>query len=191
MSLPRLEPASVPRPLFVLTEWAKSVHAFQRNKVPVSKKVVAAALCSSGYSYRDVAKMLTGMSYIAVRDAYLSLLTSLPKEERIYRRVVAIDGADTNLDGRSFHLWLARDVDTGEILSFQASPGASAEDGAKFLAGIASQCANTPFVRLGAGVNQPRGLVNLDLYFQTATDKSIFSRLGRLLLGSGAEPRTN
>ena len=143
-------------PLTILGEWALSMRAFRRNKVPVTKKVVAAALCNSGYSYRDVARMLGGMSYIAARDAYFSLTTSLPRDERKYRRSVAIDGSDAAIDGRSFHLWLARDVDTGEIMSFQASPDASAEDGARFLSNVASQCSNKPLLRLGTGPNRPR-----------------------------------
>ena len=173
-------------PLSILTEWATSARAFHRNKVPIAKKVVAAALCSSGYSYRDVARMLGGMSYIAARDAYFSLLTSLPKEQRRYRRAVAIDGSDVSIEGGHYHVWLARDVETGEIMSFQASPGASAEDGARFLASVASQCVNTPLLRLGTGANRPRGLVNLDLYFQASPNESLIARLSHLILRTSA-----
>ncbi|MDG6909430.1 MAG: hypothetical protein JRN08_03585 [Nitrososphaerota archaeon] len=171
----------------ILGEWALSMHAFRRNKVPVSKKLVAAALCNSGYSYREVAQMLGGMSHIAARDAYFSLTTSLPKDERKSRRSVAIDGCDVAIGGRTYHMWLARDVDTGEIMSFQASPDASAEDGARFLAGVAAQCSNRPLLRLGSGLNHPRGLVNLDLYFQEppVQTQSFITRIGRLLLGDG------
>ena len=172
-------------PLAILTEWAVSVRAFKRNKVPVPKKVVAAALCNSGYSYREVAEMLGGMSYIAARDAYFSLTTSLPMEVKKQRRAVAIDGSDVTLGGKVFHVWLARDVDTGEIMSFQASLDASAEDGARFLSNVASQCSNKPLLRLGTGPNRPRALMNLDLYFQLQPNQSIFTRLGRLLLGNG------
>lgn len=170
-------------PLSILSEWAVSVHAFRRNKVPVTKKVVAAALCSSGYSYRDVSRMLGGMSYIAARDSYFSLLTSLPREERKFRRAVAIDGSDVNVGGSSYHLWLARDFESGSILAFQASPDASAEDGNRFLASVASQCENKPTLRLGEGPNRPRGLMNLDLYFQPPQSLSIMTRIGHLILG--------
>ena len=173
-------------PMAILNEWAVSVHAFRRNRVPVTKKVLAAALCNSGYSYRDVAGMLGGLSYIAARDAYFSLLTSLPREERKYRRAVAVDGSDVIINGSVYQLWLARDMDTGEIMTFQASPDASAEDGVRFLSNVASQCDNRPLLRLGSGANHPRGLMNLDLYFHTAPNESILMRLGRLLLGSGA-----
>ena len=171
-------------PVAILSEWASSVRAFRRNKVPVEKKVLAAALCSAGYSYRDVSKRLGGISYIAARDAYVSLVTSLPREERRYRRSVAIDGADFAVEGRRFHVWLARDYETGEIMSFQATPDASAEDGARFLAGVAAQCANRPLLRLGTGANSPLGLLNLDLYFQTMPSQSIIGKLGRLFLGA-------
>lgn len=190
MSKPDLQPpAAHPfTPLAILSEWAVSVHAFRRNKVSVPRKVLAAALCNSGYSYRDVARMIGGISYIAARDAYVSLTTSLPREEKKYRRVVSIDGSDVALEGKVYHIWLARDVDSGEIMCFQASPDASAEDGARFLANVAAQCANRPAVRLGYGENAPRGLVNLDLYFQLPTGQppSIINRLGRFFLGSAA-----
>ncbi len=168
-----------------MTGWASSMGAFRRNRLPSTKKVFAAALCNAGYSYRDVASMVGGMSYIAARDAYLAMLTSLPAESKKFRREVAIDGADVNLEGRSFYLWLARDVDAGEIMAFHASPGPSAEDGAKFLAAVAAQCGNRPLLRPGVGPNYPRGLINLDLYFQPASPSSIIGRIGRLLLGSG------
>ena len=171
-------------PLSIISKWAVSVHAFRRNKVPVEKKVVAAGLCNSGYSYREVSKMLGGMSYVAARDAYVSLVTSLPREERRYRRSVAIDGADVPVDGKGYHLWLARDLETGEIMAFQASPDASAADGARFLAGVAAQCTNRPLLKLGVGPNDPRGLLNLDLYFQTIPNQSIIVKLGRLFLGA-------
>lgn len=172
-------------PVSVLTGWASSMGAFRRNKLPLAKKVIAAALCNAGYSYRDVASMVGGLSYIAARDAYLAMLTSLPEESRKFRREIAIDGAEVSLEGRSFYLWLARDIDTGEIMVFHASPGPSAEDGVKFLAAVAAQCSNRPLLRPGAGPNYPRGLINLDLYFQPASPPSIIGRIGRLFLGSG------
>lgn len=168
-------------PLSVLVGWASSGHAFRRNRVSKVRKVIAAALCNSGYSYRDVAKMVGGMSYIAVRDAYFSVVTSLPEVKKAHRRAVAIDGGDISLGEKQFHLWLARDVDSGSILNFQASPGVSVEDGVRFLSVVASQCENKPMVRLGRGPNQPRGLVNLDLYFATETSESFIAKLGRLL----------
>jgi putative transposase len=174
-------------PLSILSEWAVSVRAFQRNKVPVAKKVIAAALCNSGYSYRDVSRMLGGISYIAARDAYISFMTSLPKEEKKYRKAVAIDGSDVSIGGRQFHLWLARDIESGEIMSFQASPDASAEDGARFLADVGSQCVNRPSLQLGEGPNRPRGLMNLDLYFLTKPSQSIITRLGRLILKGNSQ----
>jgi hypothetical protein len=157
--------------------------AFQRNRVEVVRKVVAAALCCGGYSYREVAKLVGGLSYVAARDAYFAMLTSLPEEVKRTRREVAIDGGDVILDGNQFHVWLARDVDSGEIMAFQASPPASPEDGARFLSSVASQCSNKPYLRLGSGANAPRGLLNLDLYFQmTPAGNSIIERLGRLIL---------
>jgi len=180
--------APLPGPLSVLLEWASSGHAFRRNRVSRVRKVVAAALCNSGYSYRDVAGMVGGMSYIAVRDAYISVVTCLPEVKKSHRRAVAIDGTDVSVGEKQFHLWLARDIDSGGILTFQASPGVSVEDGARFLSVVASQCENKPFLRLGRGANQPKGLVNLDLYFTTVPNESLITRLGRLLTWGRQDP---
>ncbi len=168
-------------PLAVLSEWAVSMGAFRRNRMPVEKKVVAAALCNGGYSYREVARLLGGMSYIAARDAYLSMVTSLHVEERKQRREVAIGTTSVSLDGRSFGLWLARDVDSGEILSFHASPTSSAEDANRFLASVASQCSNRPQLRLDSTVEEAKPFVNIDLYFQPLATYSLFDRIGRFL----------
>ena len=169
-------------PLAILSEWADSMGAFRRNRISASRKVVAAGLCNSGYSYRTVAGMLGEMSHVAVRDAYFALVTSLPKSERRVRRLVAIDGEDVIVGGRDFHLWLARDVGSGEIMTFQASPNASAGDGTQFLSSVASTCENRPLLRLGVGHNAPRGLINLDLYFEDNGSLSLVGRIGRLLL---------
>ena len=159
------------------------MRAFRRNRVSAEKKVMAAALCNGGFSYREVAKLLGGMSYVAARDAFLALVTSLPAETRRYRRLVELDGSDVRVEGTLMHLWLARDVDSGEILTFHASPTASAEDGARFLASVGAQCANRPYLRLGSGSNFPRGLVNLDLYFQFTPVPTLIERIERLFRG--------
>lgn len=166
----------------ILTEWALSTRAFRRNRVPPEKKVLAAALCNAGYSYRDVSEMVGGLSHVAAKDAYFSLLTSLPQEAKRYRRAVAIDGCDYRSAGVTFHLWLARDVDSGEIMEFSGSPTASAEDGTKFLSKVAAQCTNRPFLRLGYEGNAPAGLINLDLYFESSPAHSLIGRLGRLIM---------
>jgi len=155
--------------------------AFKRNKAPSEKKLVAAALCNAGYSYREVASMLGGLSYIGARDAYVAMLTSLPEERKRDRREVALDGEDVEINGRTFHLWLARDVETGEIMTFHASPGPTAEDGARFLAAVGAQCTNKPVVRLGTGGKAPKEMVNLDLYFQRSAPPSIIERISKLL----------
>ena len=65
-----------------------------------------------------------------------------------------------------------------------ASPGALAEDGAKFLSKVAAQCSNKPFVKLGMGQSAPQGLLNLDLYFQNTPTQSLIGRIGRIILRS-------
>jgi len=87
------------------------------------------------------------------------------------------------MDGKRFYFWLARDVDSGGIMAFSGSPTGSAEDGSKFLASVGSLSVNRPQVRLGDGANTPRGLINLDLYFQSSQSPGFLQRLGRLFRG--------
>ena len=171
-------------PLQVLTGWASSMGAFKRNKCRPQKKVIAAALCNAGYSYREVANMVGGLSYVGARDAYIAMLTSLPEERKRERREVAIDGEDVEVEGRMFHLWLARDVESGEIMSFHASPRPTAEDGARFLSTIGALCTNRPVARIGTGQNLPKEIINLDLYFRRSASLSIVERIGKLLFPS-------
>ncbi|QQG49103.1 MAG: hypothetical protein HY247_01970 [archaeon] len=178
-----------PGTMSLLAGWALSVGAFRRNKMPVVKKVLAAGLCNAGYSYREVARMVGGLSHIAARDAFLALNDSLPEEVRRPRREVAIDGSQVYFEGKGFYLWLARDVESGEIMCFHASPTAGADDGSRFLADVGRQCENRPALRLGSGANAPLGLLNLDLYFQRSPPPSIMGRLGRFI-GIGATKST-
>jgi len=171
-------------PMVYLSEWAKSMKAFRRNKISIEKKIVAAGLCMSGYSYRQVSEMMGGMSHIAARDSYLALLTSMPRESKKFRREVEIDGNDFRVSQRTFHLWLARDVESGEAMVFHASPSGSLEDGSRFLAEVAAQCDNRPQLRLGYEASKVRGLANVDLYFQPQPASGLFGKLGRLLKGT-------
>jgi hypothetical protein len=113
------------------------------------------------------------------------MVTSLPEETRRYRREVAIDGSEVPMGGRRYCVWLARDVDSGEILAFHGSPTGSTEDGARFLAAVGSVCLNKPAVRLGQGAGTSRGLLNLDLYFQSSPSRSFIDRIGRIFRGNG------
>ena len=174
--------------LTLMSDWAVSTGAFRRNKTSVEKKVVAAGLCNAGFSYRGVAGMLGGLSYIGVRDAFVSLGRSMPGEARAAREQVAIDGSDVRIDGTGFYLWLARDVVSGNIMAFHGSPSGSAEDGARFLADVGRLCANRPAVRLGQPYDALKGMQNLDLYFEAEADQpesmSLIGRIGRLFMGS-------
>jgi transposase-like protein len=135
--------------------------------------------------------MVGGISYVAARDAYRAMVTSLPEEAKADRREVAIDESEVTVDGRRYFLWLARDVDGGQILVFHGSPTGSAEDGSRFLAAVGAMCSNRPMVRLGAGASEPTGLLNLDLYFQRTEraaappQPSLLDWFGRIFRGSG------
>jgi hypothetical protein len=166
-----------------IAEWARSTRAFRRNKVQLQKKVLAASLCNGGFSYREVASMVGGISYIAARDAFKSMMTSLPAESRRFRREVALDGSEVTMEGKRYYVWLARDVDSGGIMAFSGSPTGSAEDGSRFLASVGSLSVNRPSVRLGDGINTPKGLINLDLYFQNPQSHGFLEKLGRLFRG--------
>ncbi|MDV3277492.1 MAG: hypothetical protein LYZ69_03375 [Nitrososphaerales archaeon] len=170
----------VPDALDLLIDWAVSNRAFKRNKVGVKSKVLAAALVASGVSYREAAVMLGGMSFIAVRDSYLRIASLLPKGERKHRRFVAIDESVIRIGGGPSYLWLARDVDSGETISFRCSFSGSPEDSAAFAGSVLENCSNRPAARLGRGANRPKALKNLDFYFQTEGPSGVVQMIQRI-----------
>jgi len=84
-------------------------------------------------------------------------------------------------------VWMARDVDSGEILSFRCSASRSLEDGKKFIDSVLAVCAGRPLLRVGRGPNFPHSLKSLDLYFQIDTTATIRERISNFFLG-GSEP---
>ncbi len=156
----------------IVSDWATSKNIFRRNKVPLEKKVVAGILCASGFSFRQASKLMGGLSYVAIHDAYIALMSVLPSPGKKYRRCVAIDESRERFNGRNAFFWLARDVDSGELLTFRCSLTGAPEDGAKFVGSVLQFCSSRPLVRVGRGPNYPRGLKNLDLQFQIDTTPS-------------------
>lgn len=163
----------VPDVIDLLAEWGLANSAFRRNKLSVRRKVLAAVLAASGTSYRETATLLGGMSHIAVRDSYIGLTGILPRGEKVFRRAIALDESVVRLGNEQAYLWLARDVDTGQTLSFMCSFTGSPEDSATFALSVLETCSNRPAARLGRGPNRPRGLKNLDFYFQTEPPSSV------------------
>ena len=182
--------ASAPPPTVtqIVCEWARGRNVFKRNKVPIERKVQAAILCASGFSYRRASELTGGVSYVAVHDAFTAMTRALPLTEKKHRRCIAIDETEARFSGRVGFFWLARDADTGELMTFRCSLSGSPEDGAKFIDSVLRFCTNRPLVRVGRGANYPRALKNLDLQFQidtTAINPSgIREKIGRWFLGS-------
>jgi len=84
---------------------------------------------------------------------------------------------------------MARDVDTGEILSFRCSVSKSPEDGKKFIDSVLAVCTERPILRVGRGPGFPHSLRSLDLYFQIdTTATTIREKISNFFLG-GSEPK--
>jgi len=171
-----------------VSDWAVANGVFKRSKVSTEKKVLGTFLCLSGYTYRDASSLLGGISYVAVHDAYKGFVGALPKLKR-KRRLVGIDENFAYLNSdRDCVLWMAKDVDTGEILSLRCSITRSAEDRKKFIDSVLGVCVDRPLLRVGRGPSFPHTLTNLDLYFQIDTTPTIRQRIGKWIMGEGAVP---
>src|SRR5437867_13438314 len=92
---------------------------------------------------------------------------ALPLTEKKHRRCIAIDETEARFSGRVGFFWLARDADTGELMTFRCSLSGSPEDGAKFIDSVVRFCTNRPLVGVGRGASYPRALKNLDVQFHT------------------------
>jgi len=172
-----------------LSAWVKDKNVVKRSRIPTEKKVLAAVLSSSGVTYRDASKILGGISHVAVHDAHKSIVGALPPLDR-KDRTVTIEENPANLNSTvTGVIWLARDADTGEILSFRCSLGGSPEDGKKFIDSVLAVCTDRPLLRVGRGPNYPKSLRSLDLYFRIDTSGSgnVRQRISNFILG-GSEP---
>ncbi len=182
---------TAPTPTIVefLSAWAKDQNVIKRSRIPIEKKVLAAVMCTSGYTYRDASKLLGGISHVAVHDAHKAMMATLPTLEKT-RRLVTIEEniAYLNKETQAV-IWLAKDVETGEILSVRCSVSRSPEDGKRFIESVLSACTGRPLLRVGRGPNFPHSLKSLDLYFQIDTTATIRQRISNFFLG-GSEPKT-
>jgi transposase-like protein len=182
--------AALPAPTIVetLSSWAKDKSVIKRSRIPIEKKVIAAVMCASGYTSRDVSQILGGISHVAVHDVHKSVAAALPPLAK-KRRLVSIEENATHLNkSLAGVIWLARDVESGEILSFRCSVSRSAEDGKKFIDSVLAACTDRPLLRVGRGPGFPHSLKSLDLYFQIDTTPTIRQRISNFFLG-GSEPR--
>ena len=181
---------TAPSPTIIefLSAWAKDNDVVKRSRIPTEKKILGAILCSSGYTYRDASKLLGGISHVAVHDAHKSMSAALPPLEK-KRRLVAIEENSTYLNSTlQGVVWMARDLESGEILSFRCSASRSPEDGKKFIDSVLATCIGRPILRVGRGPNFPNSLRSLDLYFQIDTTGTIRQRISNFFLG-GSEPK--
>jgi hypothetical protein len=171
-----------------LSSWAKDQNIIKRSRIHTEKKVFAAVMMASGFTSRDASKILGGISHVAVHDSHKSIMAALPPLER-KRRLVTIEenAAYLNSDLQGV-VWLARDADSGEILSFRCSVTKSPEDGKKFIDSVLAVCTERPLLRVGRGPNFPHSLKSLDLYFQIDTTGTIRERISNFFLG-GSEPK--
>ena len=146
-------------------------------------------MCASGYTSRDASKLLGGISHVAVHDAQKSMMAALPPPEK-KRRLVTIEENVAYLNSETQGvIWMARDVDTGEILSFRCSVSKSPEDGKKFIDSVLAVCTERPILRVGRGPGFPHSLRSLDLYFQIdTTATTIREKISNFFLG-GSEPK--
>lgn len=172
-----------------LSGWARDNGIIQRSRIPTEKKVLAAVMCASGYTYRDASKILGGISHVAVHDAHKSVMAALPPLPK-KRRLVNIEENSINLNGETKAvIWLARDDDSGEILSFRCSTTRSPQDQRKFVDSVLAVCTERPLLKVGRGTNFPNSLRQLDLYFQIVTSTTpIRKRITNFFLG-GSEPK--
>lgn len=184
---------NAPEPTIIefLSAWAKDNDVMKRSRIPTEKKILGAILCFSGYTYRDASKLLGGISHVAIHDAHKAMSAALPPLPR-KSRTVTIDENITNLNNETrAAIWIAKDLDSGEILSVRCSATRSSQDQKKFIDSVLATCMGRPLLRVGRGPSYPSSLKSLDLYFtiDTTATSTFRRRISNFFLG-GSEPRT-
>jgi len=183
--------SSSPTIIEFLSTWAKDKDVVKRSRIPTEKKVLAALMCASGFTYRDASKTLGGISHVAVHDAYKSVIAAMAPLAKKDRTVTIEENAAYLNSETPAVVWMARDVDTGEILSFWCSVTKSPADSKKFIESVLASCNDRPLLRVGRGPNFPHSLKYLDLYFRidTSGTTKIRQRISNFFLG-GSEPKS-
>lgn len=183
--------APPPTILDFLSSWVKEKDIVKRSRIPTEKKLLAAVLCISGYTSRDASKVLGGMSHVAVHDSFKAVTAALPPVARQDRNVAIEENlVDFNPETHGV-LWMARDVDTGEILALRCSVSKSADDSKRFIQAVLATCIGRPLLRVGRGPAFPQVLKGLDFYFRLDTTPAttrLRQRISSFFLGS-SEPK--
>ena len=144
-------------------------------------------MCSSGFTYRDASKLIGAISHVAVHDAHKAMSAALPPFEKKRRMVTIQENVAYLNSALQGVLWMARDLDSGEILAVRCSASRSPEDSKKFIDSVLATCIGRPILRVGRGPDFPNSLKSLDLYFQIDTTGTIRQRISNFFLGS--EPK--
>jgi hypothetical protein len=152
-----------------LSAWAKDKDIIKRSRIPTEKKIMAALLCVSGYTYRDASKLLGGISHVAVHDSYKSVMAAMPHLQKKDRTVMIDENAAYLNASTQGVVWMARDADSGEILALRCSVTKSPQDGKKFIESVLASCNGRPLLRVGRGPDFPHSLRSLDYYFKIDT----------------------
>jgi len=183
-----LTTAPTPTILEFLSAWAKDNNVIKRSRIPTEKKLLGAILCSSGYTYRDASKIIGEISHVAVHDAHKTMSAALPPLEKKRRMVTIQENVAYLNTAQQGVLWMARDLDSGEILALRCSATRSPEESKKFIDSVLATCIGRPILRVGRGPDFPNSLKSLDLYFQIDTTGTIRQRISNFFLG-GSEPK--
>ncbi|MGB9659441.1 MAG: DDE-type integrase/transposase/recombinase [Nitrososphaerales archaeon] len=107
-------------------------------------------LSFSGLSYRGAVAPFF-VSHESVRLWCIRIAGAIPRPERKLREKVAVDESKLKLRGYLFFIWIARDVNTKEILSIRVSYKRSSLDAYLFLKDVMRYCEKRPRIVVDKG----------------------------------------
>ncbi|MFQ6134859.1 MAG: DDE-type integrase/transposase/recombinase [Nitrososphaerales archaeon] len=128
-------------------------HVFERNKLPLERKVLACLLYMAGLSYRAMT-FRTGLiesSHVAVHYWFHKLRGLLQDGPPKRRRCIAVDETKLKEDGCQLFVWAAIDVDTKELLAVYVSYQRSSLNTYLFMRRVLARCVGKPTVLVDGG----------------------------------------
>jgi len=137
----------------LLLKAVRSRNIFQRNKLPLERKVLACLLYMAGLSYRAMT-FRTGLieaSHVAVHYWFHKLKGLICDEPPKVRRCVAVDESKLKEDGYQLFIWSAIDVDTKEYLAVYASYQRSSLNAYLFMRKVLVRCVGKPLILVDGG----------------------------------------
>ena len=134
--------------MFSVRGLVERVRLFERNRVPLSFKVLGLAMYFQVSSFRRTARVLSEFCTVSKTAVWKWIVKLREKlniaSERKIRRFVAVDETCVNVNGEQYWVYSALDVDGNELISMRVYPTRNILASESFFKSVLKHCEGRP-----------------------------------------------